>query len=433
MVSTKRALRSLGPVGLEELKISDRSFESSRMLPASCYTDQSFFEEELEAVFCREWLCVGRADQVPNPGDFFTITMAGEPLIVVRNKKGAVNVLSAVCRHRGMIITAPANRPEPEWTAPPPETSGNCRTFRCPYHWWTYDLDGRLVGAPEMHRTSDFSRSREALPSLRTECWNGFLFVNFDQHASPLAPRLRSLDRYLANYHVGEMVSVGSITVPGMPFNWKIMAENFMEAYHPDRLHNGIHDFAPSSLCFYEPYDEDSASLIGLMGTTNVDGGFNPTYKALFPIIPTLTDEERRRVVFAYIPPTLLLGFQSDGGFWFVVNPTGPESHDLSMAYIFPPESLSSPLFEERLQTAISGVAFFNNQDLPTNTAVQRGLRSRWAPRGRYSWQEEVLPQFNRWLVRRYSEALDGHGAPDATEPGREPLTISRHLRTNTT
>jgi phenylpropionate dioxygenase-like ring-hydroxylating dioxygenase large terminal subunit len=330
-----------------------------------------------------------------------------EPLIVVRNTRGEVNVLSAVCRHRGMVITSPANRLQPEWTAPPPETSGHCSTFRCPYHWWTYDLDGRLVGAPAMERTSGFQRSDVCLPALRTEIWNGFVFVSFDPAAPPLRPRLQALDAFLANYDVEQMQTVEPFTVPDLPFNWKIMVENFMEGYHPNRLHHGIHGWAPSEGVHYFPYDDDSGALYGYMEAIHPDGGFNATWKALFPPIATLTVEQRRQVPFVYVPPSLLLGFQADSAFWFVVLPTSADKHSLSMAYIFPPSTLELPLFGELLEAAIAGVGLFNNQDLPTNTAIQKGMHSRFAPRGRYSWQEEVLSQFNRWLVKRYRAYAD--------------------------
>jgi phenylpropionate dioxygenase-like ring-hydroxylating dioxygenase large terminal subunit len=369
----------------------------------------------MEAVFAKEWICLGRTDMVPNAGDYYTATVLGEPLIVVRNRDEEVKVLSAVCRHRGMVITAPADRPEPEWSADPPETKGNCRNFRCPYHWWTYDLDGCLVGAPAMERTAGFDKSAHALPSLRVESWSGFVFVNLDGDAEPLAPRLAALDEFLADYEVEHMVTVDPLTVPRLPFNWKVMVENFMEGYHPDRLHHPIHAWAPSGGVHYFPYDPDTAALYGYMESTHADGGFNATYRALFPPLPTLTDDERRRVVFAYVPPSLLIGLQADSAFWFVVQPTGAATHSLSMAYLFPPATVELPMFGQLLEAAIGGVAQFNNQDLPTNTAVQKGLGSRWAPRGRYSWQEEVLSQFNRWLVRRYRAHAEGgmrEGAP---------------------
>ena len=123
--------------------------------------------------------------------------------------------------------------------------------------------------------------------------------------------------------------------------------------------------------------------------------------------LPGLTMEDRQRIVFAFVPPTLLMGFQPDSAFWFAVDPTGPTSHDLSMAYIFPAETIEMDGFDDKLGEAIDGVANFNRQDMPTNVATQFGLQSRFAPRARYSWQEAVLAQFNSWLVDRYEAASE--------------------------
>jgi phenylpropionate dioxygenase-like ring-hydroxylating dioxygenase large terminal subunit len=404
--------RGVSPIPIDELARSAGDFADAIGLPPGAYTDRDFFDFEIEAVFSHEWLCVGRTDQIPNTGDFFTITMLGEPLIVVRGRSGDVNVMSSVCQHRAMCITAPPERPQSEWLELPPETSGNQKNFRCPYHWWIYDLDGRLIGAPEMARTNNFDRSSIRLPQLAVEVWQGFIFVNFDRDAPPISPRLAHLEAWLERYHVDEMVTVDPQLVPGLPFNWKIMVENFMEGYHPDRLHKGIHDFAPSSGVWYAPYQRGDAALLGSMQATVIDGGFNPTYRALFPVIPTLTEEERWKQLFVYVPPTLLMGFQPDSAFWFTVQPTAVDRHNLTMAYIFPPSTVDLPLFPQLLETAIHGVELFNNQDLPANTAIQVGMRSRFAPRGRYSWQEQVLSQFNTWLLERY-EAHEKR----ATEP----------------
>ena len=393
------------PLPIDDFDPSTGDFSNAVGLPPAAYSDPAFFDFEMDAVFGREWLCAGRVDQIPNPGDFYTITLAREPLIVARNKDGDVNVMSSVCQHRGMCVTAPAERLPEEWLELPPETSGNSNTFRCPYHWWVYDLDGQLIGAPEMDRTTDFEKSDIQLPRVKVEVWQGFIFVNFDDDAPALATRLARLEPVIENFHLADMVTIDPATVPDLPFNWKIMVENFMEAYHPDRLHKGIHDFAPSSLADFGPYESGDGAIFGHMGTTILDGGFNPTTKALFPVIETLTEDERRKILFAYIPPSLLIGFQPDSAFWFTVQPTGPATHTLTMAYIFPPSTLEVPLFDELLVAAIQGVELFNNQDLPTNTAVQRGLESRFAPRGRYSWQEGVLANFNTWLTKRYRAA----------------------------
>jgi hypothetical protein len=304
-----------------------------------------------------------------------------------------------------MCLTASVDRSDEDMLNPPDLQSGSGRVFRCPYHYWVYDLDGQLVGAPEMSKTTAFDMADVQLPSLPVEIWNGFIFTNFDSAAAPLTPRLAKLDEVLANYHVESLVTVDPVTLPDVPFNWKIMIENFMEMYHQSRLHHGIHDFAPSSGASYADYEAGDGAMFGFSETLEPDGGFNPTMQALFPPLPGISMQERQRIVFALVAPSLLMGFQSDSAFWFYVDPTGPTTHALSMAYIFPESTVELPDFGDTLEEAIAGVSTFNRQDMPTNVATQLGMQSRFAPRGRYSWQEGVLAQFNSWLVDRYAAA----------------------------
>lgn len=390
----------------EELLVRSRgTFRDAIGLPPQVYVDRDFHHFELEAVFGSEWLCVGRQEQIPNVGDYLSMMRAGEPLIMVRSADDSIRVLSAVCQHRAMCITASTDRPDDDIFAAPALVSGSARNFRCPYHYWVYDLDGRLIGAPEMSRTTGFTMDDVRLPELAVEVWQGFVFANFATDAAPLSPRLAKLDAALANYDVSSLATVDPITIPDVPFNWKIMIENFMEMYHNSRLHKGIHDFAPSSGAWYADHEAGDAAMFGFNSTVEPDGGFNPTFKALFPPLPGTTMEERQRIVFAFVAPSLLMGFQSDSAFWFCVDPTGPTTHALSMAYMFPQSTIDLPDFGETLEAAIAGVANFNRQDMPTNVATQLGMESRFAPRGRYSWQEAVLPQFNTWLVDRYLAA----------------------------
>ncbi len=395
------------PIPLESLRRSSGTFVDAVGLPPSVYSDADFHAFEMEAVFGSEWLCVGRQEQIPDAGDYLSVMRVGEPLLVVRTSNGSIHVMSAVCQHRGMCVTANTNRTDDDMLDPPDLESGSTRTFRCPYHFWVYDLEGQLLGAPEMAKTTGFEMADVQLPALAVELWQGFIFANFDVDATPLAPRLAKLDDALTNYDVESLVTVDPLTIPDVPFNWKIMVENFMEMYHNSRLHHGIHDFAPSSGAWYADYEPGDAAMFGFNETLEPDGGFNPTFKALFPPLSGTTMEERQRVVFALVAPSLLMGFQSDSAFWFYVDPTGPTTHALSMAYIFPASTIELPDFAETLEAAIEGVSNFNRQDMPTNVATQAGMQSRYAPRGRYGWQEAVLPQFNSWLVERYEAASD--------------------------
>jgi len=373
---------------LAGLDASIDDVSTAATLPPELYTSPDVLSFETDAMFMKEWLCVGRSERIPNVGDWFTVTIVDEPLIIARNKDGQVRAMSAVCQHRAMQVC---------------EGQGNSTTFKCPYHHWNYGLDGRLLGAPAMERTEAFDKADFGLPQLRVEQWLGFVFVNFDADAAPLAPTLERYSPYVRNFDLENAVCPGTFTLEGMPWNWKVMFENFNDGYHANRLHQFVQDFCPSSMSnFPVPWDDSSNVIFRTAGYTHIDGGFNATHRVIMDVFPGLTEEERTRSTFALIPPTLCFGTAPDQCFFFLIRPTGPETIDVEIGYIFHLSALEDPLFEQKLALSDAGVQVFVDQDQDATTKVQRGLRSRFAPRGRYSWQEESHIQFNRWLVKRY-------------------------------
>ena len=359
-------------------------------LPPVAYTDDEFLRFERSSLFAHEWLCVGVASSIPNPGDFVSVTVDQEPVIVARGRDGAIRAFSSVCRHRAMQLVDTG-------------TAGTCTTFTCPYHHWVYGLDGRLLGAPAMERTADFDKADFPLRALAVEVWQGFVFVNFDTSAAPLAPTLARYEPYLAHYDLADAVCPGTFTLHDLPWNWKVMLENFNDGYHANRLHATIQDFCPSNLAaFPVPWDDASNVIFRTNGYTHIDGGFNATTKALMPVFPKLTDEERWRSTFALVPPSLCLGTAPDQAFFFIVRPKTASTIDVEIGYLFDPSALSHPMFDHLFAMSDAGVQVFVKQDQHATTHVQRGLASRHAVRGRYSWQEESHVQFNRWLVQRY-------------------------------
>lgn len=378
----------------EELPPSTVDVGQAVTLPPRYYTDPSFFDFERAAVFEHEWLCVGRQEEIPQPGDYFTLTINDDPLVVVRGQDGRIRVMSNVCQHRAALIA---------------DGSGNCgRSFRCHYHWWVYDTTGQLIGAPEMQKTPGFDATDIRLPELAVELWQGFIFANYDHDATPLAPRLTALESLLENWDLENLVTMPPQTLDHVPCNWKVMVENFIESYHSSRLHKGPHDFAPSAAAqFNADWLDDEAAIYGWTRTTHPDGGFNPTQRALFPPIERLTEDERQRTMFALVPPLLMLGINTDHVFWFIGLPKGPDAIALRMAYCFPASTYDTPNFDLLYEMAVAGVEVFNRDDLAANEGVQVGLRSRFAPRGRYCHQEARLAQFNRWLARCYYAEAD--------------------------
>jgi phenylpropionate dioxygenase-like ring-hydroxylating dioxygenase large terminal subunit len=383
----------------DALGTSALAVEQANTLPPLCYTDAAFYEFEKEAVFNHEWLCVGRASWVAKPGDFFSTEIIGEPLLIAKTNKGEIKAMSAVCQHRAMLVA---------------EGAGNARAFLCPYHHWTYSLDGELIGAPAMDQTVGFEKKDFCLPTLQVELWQGFIFVNFDPLATPLAPRLAAIDKVVANYRMD--IAEGPRPEPGTRYdwNWKVMFENNNDGYHANKLHMGpLHDFVPSSLAsFPDDLPVDTAGYYRFNGTTHPDAAFNVTQKTVFPIFPALSEEERNRMLFVNLPPTLSLVINADMILFMILRADSAETHIMDQGVLMAPGAMKDKLYYKRLEMTLNSVSEIVAQDLDVDRAVQVGLRSRFAVRGRYSWQEQAQQSFNFWLVQRY---LSAHGQQTAS------------------
>lgn len=386
----------------DSLAASVRDLTESVTLPAICYTSAGFYEFEKEALYAREWLCVGREAFLENPGDFFTTRIIGEPIIVCRTLTGEVKAMSAVCQHRAMLVA---------------EGHGNARGFVCPYHHWSYGLDGTLVGAPAMGKTCDFDKADHGLPAFAVEIWNGFIFINFDRDAAPLAPRLAKVAEAIAGYDLVNAEGPRPDPAPVLPWNWKVMFENNNDGYHASRLHQGpLHDFVPSAKAEFPESLPEDAGFLRFNGTLHIDASFNATQRSLLPIFPGLSDEMRHRMTFANVPPTLSLVMMSDMVIYLILRPNGPESLEMDTGLLFAPGAMKDPSFGHKLDMNMAATAHIIAQDMHVDELVQQGLRSRFAPRGRYSWQEGAQGQFNRWLVHRYLATRDELAAPSIRE-----------------
>jgi phenylpropionate dioxygenase-like ring-hydroxylating dioxygenase large terminal subunit len=363
---------------------------AAETLPPACYTDAGFYAFETEALFNHEWLCVGRADWVKAPGDYFTTQIIGEPIVVAHARDGVIRAMSSVCQHRAMLVA---------------EDKGNARGFICPYHHWVYGLDGKLVNAPAMERTCDFDKKTVRLPQFKVEIWLGFIFINFDRDAAPLAPRLARVADAIAGYDIAGAEGPPPMT-GRFAWNWKVMFENNNDGYHASRLHKGpLHDFIPSELAVFPDADPTDAGFLRFNGTTHPDASFNPTQKAVLPIFPKLTEADRGRMTFANVPPTLSLVMSSDLVIYLILRATGPDTMEQDTGVLVAPGAMDDPAFEHRLEMVMTSAGKIIAQDMHVDALVQVGLGSRFAPRGRYSWQEGAQGQFNHWLVPRYQAA----------------------------
>jgi len=401
------------PIPLEEFEPSSGALRTAVTLPPAAYTSQEFFEFEARAVFLKEWVCLGREEEIPNPGDYFSVTVVNEPLVVVRDRDGSINVLSAVCRHRGMVLT---------------EDSGNCgRVLQCPYHGWTYGLQGDLLAAPEMTRSEDFDKSTIALYRLRVELWNGFIFANFDQNADPLAPRLKRAEWVLRNYRLGELQYVVPSSESGGPgaatyemaSNWKAWFENF-ECYHCSHLHLGFHDCLPTSGQLPPLWDgSEDGVLVLQVKARHIDPGFTESWHCRFPPIDTLTEQERSHATWVIIAPTLIFSAAvPDNVHYWISLPNDATSITAKVGWLYPQSTVALPEFENEFRQELETLSTLMAQDAYAVAGVSKGMGSRFAPRGRLSPLEPQLWQFYRWLVERYRRAA-GDGSELSFASGR--------------
>lgn len=373
----------------KHLENSVLGIEHAETLPPLCYTDAEFYDFEKEAVFNHEWLCVGRESWVSKLGDYFTSSIIGEPILITRNRDGVLKAMSSVCQHRAMLVA---------------EGSGNARGFVCPYHHWTFSIDGDLVKAPAMDKTCDFDKSKLGLPQLKLEVWLGFIFINFDLEAPPLAPRLEAVTKMLETRDIANLEGPRPEPAVKYGWNWKVMLENNNDGYHASRLHQGpLHDFVPSGMAsFPSDLPADTAGYYRHNGTKHRDASFNATQKAVFPIFPNLTEADRHQVVFANVPPTLSLVGTSDEVIYLILRADGPESLEMDIGLLAAPGAMAEPGFDLKVEMNMTAVGQIVAQDWHVDELVQVGLRSRFAVRGRYSWQEGAQSALNKWLVPRY-------------------------------
>ena len=198
-------------------------FERARAMPPSVYTTQDFLEAELERIFKRDWFCLGRASALANPGDYVTAELAGQPIAVLRDHDGGLRGLSNVCLHR--MSTLLAGR-------------GHTRAITCPYHAWTYNLDGSLRGAPAMTLNEGFRKEDYKLPAIRCEEWLGWVFVTLNADAPAVAEQLAEVAALIAGYDMTNYTET-FYEEHVWDTNWKVLAENFMESYHLPVCHAG--------------------------------------------------------------------------------------------------------------------------------------------------------------------------------------------------
>ncbi|MBX3707778.1 MAG: aromatic ring-hydroxylating dioxygenase subunit alpha [Pseudomonadales bacterium] len=368
--------------------------DRARSLPPAFYWRPDVWTLEQERIFRGEWLCVAHVDQLRKPGDWRAVEIAGEPLVVTRDRAGELHALSRICRHRNMDLLHGAA-----------ERSGHGSFLQCPYHLWAYELDGRLRGAPMMEGSHAFDRAACGLPRFPLETWQGYVFVCLDAAAAPLAPRLAPIEQVLGGLDMRDWQIAGAVDWGDAPVNWKVAFENYAEFYHHIGTHReSLQPLWPAARIALEATDSD-AVFIGRMrvnpdvATGTVDG--YPVQPTVLPPIAGLTPEQRSQTVVYGLFPLFGIVVGPESALWFEWTPTGPERHRTVIHVLVPPASRAAPGFEQGLEVLMHGVRAVQAEDAAANAAVQVTARSPFASSGPLAPIESTLLQFQRYLARR--------------------------------
>ena len=356
-------------------------------LPARYYADAAVFERERERFYRRMWVGVGRLSQIPRRGDYLTCDIAGDSLIVVRTDADRVGAFYNVCRHRGTQLCA--------------EVSGTfAGSIRCPYHAWTYDYDGRLIGAPHMDGSPGFRREDFPLGAARADTWDGFVFVCLSDDAPPLRAQLASLPGKFSSWGMADLV-VAHRVVYDVKANWKLIVQNYNECLHCPTLHPSLNKLSHYLSGENEPlqptYMGGRMDLNDGIATMSMDGT-SPREP-----LPGLDGSERRRVYYYSVFPNFLIAPHPDYVLTHTLWPGAPNQTRIVCEWLVHPAEAARPTFD--LADATSFWDMTNRQDWHVCELAQAGISSRTYRPGPYSNREDLLYAFDRYVVEVLDEA----------------------------
>ena len=359
----------------------------AQTMPRERYTSEAILAEERERIFARGWNCIGRVSSVANPGDFIVREIAGESIIILRDRDGALHAFFNVCRHRGTRLCR--------------EESGRLgETIQCSYHAWTYSIDGRLVGAPSMQDVPGFEKAEYPLHAAGLAEWEGFLFVNVGDNPPAFASAWGPvLDRF-ARYDLPSLV-VGHRVVYDVHANWKLVFQNYSECLHCPTIHPKLASVLP-----YQSGANDLTEgpfLGGYMEIKPPNESATMSGRACGrPVSGSLSEEDRHRGFYYTLMPNLLLSLHPDYVNYYMLTPVAVDRTLVESEWLFHPDTLADP--DNNIQDGIEFWDLTNRQDWDIVAQSQLGISSRRYAPGPYSPRESVPAAWDREYLRMMAE-----------------------------
>jgi phenylpropionate dioxygenase-like ring-hydroxylating dioxygenase large terminal subunit len=359
---------------------ANASFNDAQSLPPSIYHSSEILKLEQEQLFRKEWVCLGRTAEIPEQGDFLCRDIVDAPVFVVRQRDASVKAFANVCVHRSARLLTGA---------------GHVSRISCPYHSWTYELDGKLIGAPFMDKTPGFDVEKHRLKELPCEIWQGFIYVSLQADPEPVDERLSVLTELVGDFRMANYVPVFD-EEETWNTNWKCLVENFMDAYHLHRVHkhsfgkhgsseDRTHLFPGEDAFTYHYVQEDE-------GPRSVNAHPDNTW---------LQGPDRLRTWLINIFPSHVIQLQPDMLWYLSILPDGLDKVNIRWAVSIPAEILDNAKDRQATIDEVMDLLHqVNGEDRPIVENVFQTTASPDAVQGPLSWLERNVWEFGRYLAR---------------------------------
>ncbi len=368
-----------------EAFVKPQAGAGARALDARWYHAPDVFAREQERIFARDWICVGRTEQLARAGDFVLAEIAGESIIVTRGADERVRALYNVCRHRGTRLCTQASG---RFTG----------SIQCPYHGWTYALDGTLLAARTMAGVPDFERAGHPLHQADVATFEGFVFVSLAAPPEPIAHAFAPLAGRFARWNLSELRTARTIAYE-LACNWKLVFQNYSECYHCPLLHPQLDALSPSDS---GRNDLSEGPFLGGYSELRRHGGsLTTTGTSARAPLGEVGGADLDRVYYYTIFPSLLLSLHPDYAMVHYVAPVAPDRTKVTCAWLFDAAAIAAPGFDP--SDAVDFWDLTNRQDWAINELTQLGTGSRAYVPGPYANAEGLLAAFDRHYLRQMS------------------------------
>ena len=348
-------------------------------LPPHCYTSQKFFKAELNSIFLSAWHFVGREDELTEPGNYLVVDTPVGSALVCRSTNNKIRGFVNACRHRGTRLKS---------------GTGRCKTFVCPYHAWSYSLEGKLLGIPEPETFDGLQADQFNLEPIRLACWGGFIFVNHDANAPDLKSWLGNLPNFMSAHKPGETICTKRFEF-SVQANWKFLIENALEAYHTGVVHASTLGAQNSESVI----TKGNWDVLYVLSNEQKSIATMPGQQQHFPFISDLNEKSRNGTWFTVIYPCTQIVFSQDCLWWLDIKPRCVDRTDITLGACFPKSTIALKDFHHRVKPYYERWLKATPEDNGIAEAQQLGHASGLKKSGRFSSREHCIHKLNNWVL----------------------------------